>query len=111
MNDRAPGSERLPLSRGQRILRYIGGVILSTCAVMFVLGLTVLDDRLCGFQLITYWTWCFLLALASIVCALWDMILVRRAFKRTRRELFRAEFMDKKLANESAPQPKPRAPE
>ncbi len=99
-------ADKLPLSCGQRLLRYVGGVILSACAVMFVLGVTVLRDRLYSLELVTYWSWCFLLAIASMVCALWDMILIRRTFKRTRRELFRAE-----LGNESAPPPTPRAPE
>lgn len=111
MIDSAPGPDKLPLSRGQRVLRYIGGTILSACAVMLVLGLTVLRDQMHGMQLLVYWTWCFLLAIASIIAALWDMILVRRAFKRTRRELFRAEFMAKKFANESSPPPKRRARE
>lgn len=96
-----PAADKLPLSRGQRILRYVGGVILSACAVMFVLGLTVLRKQLAGLDLIVYWTWCFLLAIASMVCALWDMILIRRTFKRTRRELFRAEFMAKKFPDDA----------
>lgn len=90
--------DKLPISLAQRILRYVGAVVLSACAVMFVLGLTVLSGRLQGLQLVRYWTWCFLLALASIFCALWDMILVRRAFKQTRRELFRERFMTGELA-------------
>ena len=90
--------DKLPISRGQRALRYIGAVVLSACAVMFVLALTVLRDRLHGLQLARYWTWCFLLAIASIICALWDMILVRRAFKQTRRQLFRDQFMTGDLA-------------
>jgi hypothetical protein len=88
-----PTPGKLRLSPGHRILRYVGGVVLSMCAVMLVLGLTVLSDRLHGMQIILYWSWCFLLAVASIVIALWDMILVRRSFKRTRRELFRDQFM------------------
>jgi len=90
--------DKLPISRGQRVLRYVGAVVLSTCAVIFVLGLTVLSGRLHGLQLIRYWTWCFSLAVASIVCALWDMILVRRTFKQTRRELFREQFMTGEIA-------------
>jgi hypothetical protein len=82
---------KLRISRGQRIFRYLG-------AVMFVLGLTVLRKRIHGLQLVRYWTWCFLLAVGSIVCALWDMILVRRAFKQTRRQLFRDQFMTGSVA-------------
>ena len=111
MNYSALSPDKLPLSRGQRVLRYFGGVILSLCAVMFVLGLSILENRLHGMQLIQYWTSCFLLAIASIVCALWDMILVRRTFKRTRRELFRAEFMHRNFGNESSQPPTPRVRE
>jgi hypothetical protein len=85
--------DKLSISRGQRVLRYAGAVILSACAVMFVLGLTALRGRLYGLQFVRYWTWCFLLALVSIVCALWDAILVRRTLKQTRRQLFREQFM------------------
>jgi hypothetical protein len=92
------GRDKLPISRGQRVLRYVGAVVLSACAVMFVLGLTVLREQLQGLQLIRYWTWCFLLAVASIICALWDMVLVRRAFRQTRRELFREQFMSGEIA-------------
>jgi hypothetical protein len=89
--------DKLPISRGQRVLRYVGAVILSACAVMLVLGLTALRDRLHGLQLVQYWTWCFLLAIGSIVCALWDAILVRRAFHQKRRELFREQFMEQEF--------------
>jgi hypothetical protein len=85
-------SDKLPISRGQRVLRYAGAVILTACAVMFVLGLTTLRGRLHGLQIVRYWTWCFLLALVSIVCALWDAILIRRTFKHTRRQLLREQF-------------------
>jgi hypothetical protein len=95
-----PGRDKLPISRGQRVLRCIGAMILSACAVMFVLGLTVLPEHLHGLRLVRYWMWCFLLAVGSIVCALWDMILVRRAFKQTRRQLFREQFMMGGLAEE-----------
>jgi len=88
-----PDRDDLSVSRGQRVLRYVGAVILSACAVMFVLGLTTLRERLHGLQIVRFWLWCLLLAVASIVCALWDTILVRRAFKQSRRELFREKFM------------------
>ena len=91
--------EKLPLAPGHRVLRYVGAVFLSTCAVMLVLGLTTLQERLHGLQIVRYWTWCFLLALASIICALSDAILVRRAFKRTRRQLFHEQFMSDELTD------------
>jgi hypothetical protein len=95
-----PGDHKLPLSPGQRILRYAGGIILSACAVMLVLGVTVLADRLHGPQFVLYWTWCFLLSVAAIGVALWDMLLVRRASKQTRRELFRKQFMTSEFSDE-----------
>jgi len=98
--------EKLPLSLGQRTLRYAGAVVLSCCAVMVVLGTTVLSERLQGPQFIIYWSWCLLLTVAAIFMALWDILLVRRASKRSRRELFRREFMSddfaKKTRNENA---------
>ena len=87
--------EKLPLSRGQIVLRVGGGVLLTACALMVVLGMTVLNERLLGLQFVVYWTWCLLLTLGAIILALWDMLLVRRILKRTRRELFEREFMDR----------------
>lgn len=85
-------SDKLPLSRGQIALRILGAVLLTACALMVVLGATVFVERLQGPRFVLYWTWCLLLAYAAIIIALWDMLLVRRASKRTRRELFRREF-------------------
>jgi hypothetical protein len=87
--------EKLPLSRGQIVLRICGGVLLTVCALMVVLGMTVLDERLQGLQFILYWTWCLLLTFGAIILALWDMLLVRRILRRTRRELFEREFIDR----------------
>jgi hypothetical protein len=88
-----PPPGKLPLSRGQIVLRVTGGVLLTACALMVVLGATIFAERLNGLQFILYWTWCLLLTCAAIVIALWDMLLVRRASRRTRRELFQREFM------------------
>ena len=85
--------EKLPLSRGQILLRVFGAVLLTVCAVMVVLGSTLLVDRLHGPRFILYWSWCLLLTFAAIVLALWDMLLVRRALKRKQQEVFRNEFM------------------
>ena len=93
--------ERLPLSRGQLLLRVFGGVLLTACALMVVLGTTVLDERLQGPRFLLYWTWCLLLTVAAIILALWDMLLVRRVSKRTHRELFRREFMGRDFADSS----------
>jgi hypothetical protein len=89
--------EKLPLSRAQRILRYVGAVILSCCAIMVVLGSTILAERLRGPQFLLYWSWCLLLTVVAIIIALWDMLLVRRASKRSRRELFQRQFMSEDL--------------
>jgi hypothetical protein len=90
--------EKLPLSRGQIVLRVCGGVLLTACALMVVLGMTILDERLRGLQFVIYWTWCLLLTLGAIILALGDMILVRRTLQRTRRELFEREFMNRDFA-------------
>jgi hypothetical protein len=88
-------SEKLPLSRGQIVLRVFGGVLLTACALMVVLGATILNERLQGLQFVLYWTWCLLLTFGAIILAVWDMLLVRRILKRTRHELFQREFMDR----------------
>ena len=71
----------------------VGAILLTTCAVMVVLGSTLLAGRLQGLQFLTYWTWCMLLAIAAIIIALWDLLLIRRISKRTHRELFRQQFL------------------
>jgi hypothetical protein len=91
--------EKLPLSHGQIILRICGGVLLTVCALMVVLGMTVLDKRLHGLQFVLYWTWCLLLTFGAIILALGDMLLVRRTLNRTRRELFEREFMNRSFAD------------
>ena len=94
----APATEqpgKLPLSRSQIILRVCGGVLLTACAIMVVLGMTILNERLHGLQFVFYWTWCLLLTFGAIILALWDMLLVRRILKRTRRELFEREFINR----------------
>jgi hypothetical protein len=96
-----PHPEKLPLSRGQIILRIFGGVLLTACALMVVLGSTVFAEQLNGPRFVLYWTWCLLLTCGAIIIAIWDMLLVRRASRRTRRELFRQEFMDGDLAGKS----------
>src|SRR2546427_654171 len=91
-------SEKLPPYRGQRVGRIIGTIFITACALMLVLGLTLLSDRLRGPQFILYWSWCFLLTMAAIFVAFWDMLMVRRASKQPRRELFREQFMSKALS-------------
>jgi hypothetical protein len=93
--------EKLQLSRGQIVLRVTGGVLLTACALMVVLGVTIFAERLNGLRFILYWTWCLLLTFAAIVIALWDMLLVRRASRRTRRELFERQFMTDDLGGKS----------
>ncbi len=66
---------------------------------MVVLGSTVFVEPLQGPRFVLYWTWCLLLTYVAIIIALWDMLLVRRASRRTRRELFRREFMSGNLAD------------
>jgi len=90
-----PPLEKLPLSRGQIILRIFGGALLTVCALMVVLGTTLYAERLRGPQFVLYWTWCLLLTCGAIIIALWDMLLVRRVSRRSRRELFHQEFMNR----------------
>jgi hypothetical protein len=72
---------------------------------MVVLGSTVLAPQLHGPQFLLYWTRCTLLTLAAILIALWDMLLVRRASKRTHREIFHKEFMSSDLRDQSRKHP------
>jgi sterol desaturase/sphingolipid hydroxylase (fatty acid hydroxylase superfamily) len=93
--------DKLPLSRWQIALRIVGAILLFVCALMVILGSTVLAPQLQGPRFLLYWTWCTLLTLAAIIISLWDMLLVRRASKRTQRELFRKEFMSSDLREKS----------
>ena len=99
MASSTPQPEKLPLSRGQIALRVVGGGLLTACALMLVLGTTVLGEHLHGPRFLLYWTGCLLLTCAAILIALWDMVLVRRISKHTRRELFRRQFMSGNLAD------------
>jgi len=94
-----PPPEKLPLSRGQIVLRVLGGVLLSLCALMAVIGTTVLGQHLQGSRFLLYWSACLLITCAAIIVALWDMLLVRRISKHTRRELYRQQFMSGDLAD------------
>ena len=96
-----PPRDKLPLSRWQIALRIVGAILLTVCAFMVVLGSTILTPQLQGPQFLLYWTWCTLLTLAAIIIALWDMLLVRRALKRTHREIFHKELMSSNLGEKS----------
>jgi hypothetical protein len=99
--------DKLPLPRWQYALRVVGAILLFACALMVILGSTILAPQLQGPQFLLYWTWCTLLTLAAIIIALWDMLLVRRASKRTHRELFHKEFMASDLREKSRKRPEP----
>lgn len=88
-----PVASRSLRYRGKSLVRLVGGALLTACAVMVVLGLTVLSERLQGLTFIRYWTWCLLIALAAIVMALLDMALIHHASSRLRRQLFREQFL------------------
>ncbi len=79
--------------RGKAIVRAIGATLLTACALMVVLGVTVFSNSLHGLRYATYWSWCFLITTAAIIVALWDMLMLRRVSKQTRRQLFREQFM------------------
>jgi hypothetical protein len=89
--------DKLPPYRGQLVVRTIGTILLTACSLMLILGLTVLADRLHGPQFALYWSWCFLITTAAILVALFDMLMIRRTSKQTRRALFREKFMTKDL--------------
>ena len=99
--------DKLPLPRWQYALRVVGAILLFACALMVILGSTILAPQLQGPQFLLYWTWCTLLTLAAIIIALWDMLLVRRASNRTHRELFHKEFMASDLREKSRKRPEP----
>ncbi|HVM62754.1 MAG TPA: hypothetical protein VMV72_17965 [Verrucomicrobiae bacterium] len=96
--------DKLPLPRWHITLRIVGAILLTACALMVILGATVLANRLEGLQFLVYWTWCMLLTIAAVIIALWDLLLIRRISKRTHRELFRQEFMSSDMTE------KPRRP-
>jgi hypothetical protein len=83
--------------RGQFVVRAIGSTLIVTCCLMLVLGLTVLADRLHGPRFVLYWSWCFLLTFVVILVAVFDMLMLRRETKRTRRRLFQEQFMTDEL--------------
>ena len=78
--------------RGKTVVRTIGTILISACCVMVVVGVTLLSDRLKGPPFVLYWSWCFLIAAGALLTALFDMVMVRRASRQTRRELFRQQF-------------------
>ena len=78
--------------RGKTVVRTIGTILISACCVMVVVGATMLSDRLKGPPFVLYWSWCFLIAAGAFLTALFDMVMVRRASRQTRRELFRQQF-------------------
>src|ERR1022692_4555468 len=101
----APNRDKLPLPRWQYALRVVGAILLFVCALMVILGSTTLAPQLHSPQFLLYWTWCALFTIAAIIIALWDMLLVRRASKRTHRELFHKEFMSSGLRDKSRKHP------
>ena len=78
--------------RGKTVVRTIGTILISASCVMVVVGVTMLSDRLIGPPFVLYWSWCFLIAAGAFLSALFDMVMVRRASRQTRRELFRQQF-------------------
>lgn len=79
--------------RGKRVIRTIGTILITACCGMVVLGTTVWSEQLQGPRYVLYWSWCFLLLMLTFVTALFDMVMVRRASRQIRRELYRQKFM------------------
>jgi hypothetical protein len=95
MTDRGRADNQPPslrLSRLQIVVRILGGALLTGSAFMVVLGVTLLAGTLHGPRFALYWSWCFLLAVAAMLMAIWDLVLLRGAYRRRRRELFEQEF-------------------
>jgi hypothetical protein len=89
--------------RGKRIVRAAGTILITACAGMVVLGVTVLSDQLQGPRYVLYWSWCFLITAAALLVALIDMVMIRRAGDLTRRKLFREQFASSRPAKDSRP--------
>jgi hypothetical protein len=85
---------------GKAIVRTVGAILISACAAMVVFGVTILSDWLQGPRYVLYWSWCFLVTALSLLVALYDMIMIRRTGRHTRRELFRQQFKPDRPSHE-----------
>ena len=101
----SPDEKPLPY-RGKSVVRTIGTTLLTACSLMLIIGLTVLFDRLHGPQFVLYWSWCFLITTVAILVALYDMLMIRRAGRRTRRALFRNQFMSDEFVEKLRKKPR-----
>ncbi|MCG3149048.1 MAG: hypothetical protein PCFJNLEI_02505 [Verrucomicrobiae bacterium] len=81
--------------RGKFVVRTLGGIFLIGCLLMLGLGETILKEHLQGPLFLLFWTWCFLFALLAGLTAVLDLICVRHAGKKNRRELFQRQFLGK----------------
>jgi cobalamin biosynthesis protein CobD/CbiB len=77
---------------GKRVVRFIGALLTTVCCLMVVLGATVWAERLQGPRYVLYWSWCFLLLVLTLAVALLDLVMIRRASRQTRRQLFHDQF-------------------
>lgn len=78
--------------RGKRFLRGLGAILITACCVMLILGQTMWRDTLTGPSYVSYWSWCFLLLIVTILLTFVDMLLIRRASRQARRQLLREQF-------------------
>lgn len=102
---------QIPLTRPRRAVRILSGLLLAGCVGLFLLGLTVWENRLQGRAYVVYWSWCFLLAVAAVGMAVVDLWLVRRAYRRSRRALFQQEFTIINRAGRQRPRQEEKHPE
>ncbi len=100
--------ERLLAYPGQRTLRLVAGALLTVSMVMVVLGVTVLENWLQALRYVVYWGWCAVFTIAALVVAFCDVVLVRRAGRQSRRNLFEQQILSEDLRQKlSASKDKP----
>lgn len=87
----------LPLTyRGQQLVRLLGAAFLTLAVLLTVLGVTLWRGALTGSLFALYWSWCFLCALAAMLAAGMDLVLVRRAARQQRRQLVTDQLLNRR---------------
>lgn len=84
--------------RGRKTVHTFGTTLLVLLLSLVILGQTLWEKHLQGPRFLLYWGCCFLLVFACIFVAMVDVLLIRRAIKQTKRELFERQFMSDEFA-------------